>query len=233
LYSLNVRDAAVIANYNNKGINYAEVEVRVNGMIPPGTSCFLLAKDTMLVSWHQATNWRCFLKEHLCGVMRGKFSTSHSWVIAYCNVVQAMKQNKVIPNTGRLYWGTPQVIRLNQHCTGTLHEAIYTYPTQHKIMDSDGIKQRQYNTLAHCRVQLAEQCYTIVGATHYHTIDLFGIGLPQGSQGNPPMPPPKHHNKKSKRVRRRYIKEEEEDNKCNDCYNDNDDNDDNGNDGNN
>jgi hypothetical protein len=120
-------------------------------------SRFSLAKDRMSVSWQQAMDRRCFLKEHLRGVMRGKFATSHSRVIAYCNVVQAMKRNKVIPNAGGLYWGTPQVIRLNQHCTGTPHEAIYPYPTQHKITDNDGIKQRQYNTLAHCRVQLVEQ----------------------------------------------------------------------------
>ncbi len=96
-------------------------------------------------------------------------------------------------------------------------------------MDSDGIKQRQYNTLTHCRVQLAEQRYTNIGMTPYRTIDLFGIGLPQESHGDPPMPPPKHRNKKSKRVRRRYI-EEEEDDKRDNCYN-NDDNDDDGNDG--
>jgi hypothetical protein len=51
LYSLDVRNAAIIAYYNDEGINYAKVEVHVNGVIPPGTSCFLLAKDGMLVSW--------------------------------------------------------------------------------------------------------------------------------------------------------------------------------------
>jgi hypothetical protein len=163
---------------NDKGIDYAEVEVHVNSM---GTSHFSLAKDGMSVSWQRAVDRRCFLKEHLRGVMQGKFSTSHSRVIAYCNVVQAMKHNKVISDTGGLYWGTPPVICLKQHCTGTPHEAIYPYPTQHKIKDSDGIKQHQYNTHTHCRVHLAEQRYTNVGATKYHTINLFGIGLPQES----------------------------------------------------
>ncbi len=64
----------------------------------------------------------------------------------------------------------------NQHCTGTPHKAIYLYPTQHKILDNSGIKQCQYNTLVHCRVQLAEQCYTNIVPTHYCTIVLFGIG---------------------------------------------------------
>jgi hypothetical protein len=119
LYSLDVRDAAVIAYYNDKGINYAKVEVHINSVIPPGMSRFLLAEDGMSVSWQQAMDWRCFLKEHLHSVMRGKFSTSHSCVIAYCDMVQAMKCNKMIPDGGGLYWGTPQVIRLNQHCTRT------------------------------------------------------------------------------------------------------------------
>ncbi len=51
LYSLDVHDAAVIAYYNNEGIDYAKVEVHINGMIPPGTSHFSLAEDGMLVSW--------------------------------------------------------------------------------------------------------------------------------------------------------------------------------------
>jgi hypothetical protein len=100
-----------------------------------------------------------------------------------------MKHNKVIPNAGGLYWGTPQVIRLNQHCTGTPHERIYPYPMQHKITDRNRIKQHQYNTLVHCRVQLVEQRYTNVGTTHYPMINLFGIGLLQESHGNPPTPP--------------------------------------------
>jgi hypothetical protein len=222
-----VCDAAVVVYYNNEGINYAKVEVHVNGVIPLGTSCFLLAKDMMSVSWQQVVDQRCFSRGQLREVMRGKFSTSHSRVIPYCNVVQAMKQNKVIPaNTGGLYWGTRQVIHLNQHCTGTPHKAIYPYPTQHKITKNNGIKQRQYNTLAHCRVQLAEQCYKNISATHYHTIDLFGIGSPQESHSDPPTPPPKCHNKKSaadKRAHHRYIEAEEEDDKRNDCYNDDDD----------
>jgi hypothetical protein len=118
LYSLDVHNAAIITYYNDEGIDYAEVKVYVNGVIPPGKSHFLLAEDRMSVSWQRAVDWRCFLKEHLCGVMCGKFSTSHSCVIAYCNVVQVMKRNKMIPDAGGLYWGTPQVIRLNQCCTG-------------------------------------------------------------------------------------------------------------------
>jgi hypothetical protein len=173
LYSLDVRDAAIVVYYNDKGVDYAEVKVHVNGVIPLGTSCFSLAKDGMSVSWQRAMDWRCFSKEHLKVVMQGKFSSSHSHVITYCNVVQGMKQNKVFPNAGGLYCGTPQVIRLNQHCTGTPHKAIYPYHMQHKITDNDGVKHRQYNTLAHCRVQLAEQRYTNVGTTHYSTIDLF------------------------------------------------------------
>jgi hypothetical protein len=101
---------------------------------------------------------------------------------------------------------------------------IYPSPTQHKITDSDGIKQHQYNTLAHCRVQLAEQHYTNVGATHYHAINLFGIGCPKKVMGTPNAPLSKHCNKKAKHVRRRYIKEEEDDER-DDHYNiDNDDN---------
>ncbi len=157
LYSLDVGDVAVVAYYNDEGTNYAKVEVQVNSMIPLGTSHFLLTEDRMLVSLQRAVVRRCFLKEHLRGVMRGKFSPSHSRVIAYCNMVQAIKLIKVIADADGLYWGTPKVIRLNQHCMGTPLKAIYPYATQHNITTNDGVKHRQYNTLAHCRVQLAEQ----------------------------------------------------------------------------
>ncbi len=147
LYSLNMRDAAVIAYYNDEGINYAKVEVHINSVIPPGMSCFLLAKDGMSVSWQQAMDRRCFLMGHLRSVMRGKFSTSHSCVIAYCDMVQAMKCNKVIPDAGGLYWGTPQVICLNQHCTGT--PTKQSTPT-HAAQDH-GQRRNQKATVKHPR----------------------------------------------------------------------------------
>ncbi len=95
-------DAAVTAYYNEKGTNYAKFEVHVNGIVPPGTFHVSFAEDGMSVTWQQAVIWRCFLKEHLCGVMQDKFSQSHSSIVAHCNVVQEMKRNKMTANAGSL-----------------------------------------------------------------------------------------------------------------------------------
>ncbi len=69
------------------------------------------------------------------------------------------------------------MIHLNQWCMGTPLEAIYPYAMQHKITTNDRFKHRQYNTLAHCRVQLAEQRYNNERTTHYCMIDFFWIDL--------------------------------------------------------
>jgi hypothetical protein len=112
-------------------------------------------------------------------------------------------------------------------------KAIYPYATQHKITNNDRVKHHQYNTLAHCRVQLAEQCYNNESATHFHTINLFGINLLQESSDNLRLPPMKRRPKKlaaDKHGHCRYIEEEAKDNKQNkrnddyddDEYDDND-----------
>jgi len=78
---------------------------------------------------------------------------------------------------------------------------------------------RQYNTLAHCRVQLAVQRISRSAPTHSRNIDLFDIQSSQESndQAHPP-PPPQRHNKKRKSARyvnanavqRRSISNEDE-----------------------
>ena len=97
-----------------------------------------------------------------------------------------MRHNKVSHDAGGQYWGAPQVIRLREECTGTPTMSIYPYPTKNVIRG-----HRQYNTLAHCRVQLAKQRYSNVTKTHVKTIDLFGIQSSQeSSHDDPPSPPP-------------------------------------------
>jgi hypothetical protein len=185
LFSLDTRDAAIVAYYNDEGVDYAEVEIHVNGVVPLGTYRFALAEDGMSITWQRGIDKVCLNKDRLRGVMRDKFSSSSSRVVAYCDATQEMHRNKVSPDAGGQYWGAPQVIRLREKCTGTPTDAIYPYPTKTKV---DG--HRQYNTLAHCRVQLALKHYSNAAPTHYRTIDLFGIQSSQESHDDPDSPPP-------------------------------------------
>jgi hypothetical protein len=134
--------------------------------------------------------------------MSPKYSESSSRVMAFDNAVQAMYHDKVIPDAGGQYWGPPQVIQLCKKCTGTPVIHTYVYPTSFKIEGA-----RQYNTLAHCWVQLAVQCISRLAPTHSRVINLFDIQSPSqesrddhDDRGSPP-PPHQHHHKKRKSAR--------------------------------
>jgi hypothetical protein len=188
LFHLDMRDAAMIAYYSDGGVDYAEVEMHVTGAVPPGTYRFALAEDGMSISWQRGIDKRCLDKGRFKGVMGRKYSSSSSRVVAYSNVMQAMHQSKVSPDAVGQYWGAPQVIRLTEKCTGTPLESIYHYRTPFKV---EG--HHQYNTLLHCRVQLAVQRYSNAAPTHSRVIDLFGI---QSSQESCESYEPKQHSRK-------------------------------------
>jgi hypothetical protein len=62
----------------------------------------------MSVAWQRVIHKRCFDKKLLQGIMKDKYSSSHSRVIAYDNVLQEMHLNRLIPDASRLYWGAPK-----------------------------------------------------------------------------------------------------------------------------
>ncbi len=52
LYHLN-SNPAIFTYYSDKGVDYAEVELHVNGALPPGTYRFALARDGMTILFHK------------------------------------------------------------------------------------------------------------------------------------------------------------------------------------
>ena len=128
----------------------------------------------------------CFDTRRFRGVMGIKYSESSSRVMAFDNAVQAMYHDKVSPDAGGQYWPPPQVIQLREKCTGTPMINVYPYHKNFKIKG-----YRQYNTLVHCRVQLAVQRISRSALTHSRVIDLFDIQSSQDSNGQAhPTPPP-------------------------------------------
>ena len=69
LYHLDTSDAAIVAYYSDGGVDYAEVEVHVNGRLPPGTYRFSLAENGMTISFSQGISLVCFDTKHFWGVM--------------------------------------------------------------------------------------------------------------------------------------------------------------------
>jgi hypothetical protein len=102
---------------------------------------------------------------------------------------------------------------------------------KHKITNNDGVTQHQYNTLEHCRVQLAEQATTTrAPLTTTQSISLELICHKRASMT--PPPPKKRLPKKpaaDKHACSRYIEEKAKDDERDKRYEDynNDDNDDN------
>jgi hypothetical protein len=133
LYYIDTRNTSVVAYYQDDGVGYAEVVLYLNGVVPKGTYHFTVAKDGMLVSWQRAIHKCCFDKKLLQGIMKDKYSSSHSRIIAYDNMLQEMHLNRLTSDASGLYWGAPQVIRLSKKVTGSHLKLVHTYPTKVKI----------------------------------------------------------------------------------------------------
>ena len=104
-YSIDMCNAAVVTYYNDAAVDYAEVEIRVNGVVPEGSCKFMVAADCMSISWQHATDNICFASKHLKATMKEDYSMSHNRVIAYDDVARKMIGNKVTPGTAGRFWG--------------------------------------------------------------------------------------------------------------------------------
>ena len=83
LYHLDTRDAAIVAYYSNWEVDYAKVEVHVNGGLPPGTYRYSLAENGMTISFSRGISAVCFDMRRFRGAMGPKFSKSSSRVMAF------------------------------------------------------------------------------------------------------------------------------------------------------
>ena len=97
-YSVDVRDMAVVSYYNNATVDYAEVKIHINGVVPKGSCKFTVAADCISILWQRATDKISFASKHLKAVIKDSYSTSHNRIIAYNDVAQKMMGNKVAPN---------------------------------------------------------------------------------------------------------------------------------------
>jgi hypothetical protein len=208
-YSIDVRNVAVVTYYNNTAVDYAEVKICVNGVVPEGSCKFTVAADSMSILWQRATDKICFASEHLKAVMKNDYSMSHNRVIAYHDVAQKMIGNNETPDAAGRFWGAPQVIKLKARVTGTPKESFLPYPTVH-MAEWKGKAHRQFNTLCHCKVQLEKQCFTNMVKAERRTINLFDLPSSQDSNDNPSLPPKKRRKKKSRdRQMREVVKEDD------------------------
>lgn len=185
-YCLDTFDGYMRARYTEGSTDYIEVGFRVNGVLPSDGWQIELSKDGMSVIWKRAIHKMCFTKEHLQALMGGKYSETHSRVIAYDNTAQMMNSDNIKP-MNNFYWGTDQVVPLCERCTGTPDFGVFTYKTGMSIG-----KHRQYNTIIVCKVQVATQRTTVLKGAKRHIVDLMGIG----SQESNDSPPPRGHPRK-------------------------------------
>jgi hypothetical protein len=107
LYYLDTCNTSVVAYYQDDGVRYAKVVLYVNGVVPKETYRLTMDENEMSVSWQRAIHKHCIDKKLLQGIMKDKYSSSHSCVIAYDNVLQEMHLNRLTPNASGLYWGAP------------------------------------------------------------------------------------------------------------------------------
>jgi len=155
-FLLDAHDGYVVAYYTEDGLNYAEVEVIVNGVLPANGYRFEVRPDGMAVTWMRSFHRVCFSKDHLQATMGSSSSLSNSRVVAYNNVTEEMKKSKVTPDASRLYWGEPQVVPLKSKVTGTPKISFIRFPTG-ETAERKGKKHLQFSSIYYCRIMLAEQ----------------------------------------------------------------------------
>ena len=72
-FLLDVHDGYVVVYYTEDGLDYAEVEIIVNGALPKNGYRFELRPDGMAVTWMRAFHRVCFSKDHLRDQMGENF----------------------------------------------------------------------------------------------------------------------------------------------------------------
>ena len=96
-YSVNVQDGAVVSYYNDATVDYTEVEIHVNSVVPKGSCKFTVTADCMSILWQHTTDKICFVRKHLKAITKDDYSMSHNRVIAYDDIAQKMIGNKMTP----------------------------------------------------------------------------------------------------------------------------------------
>jgi hypothetical protein len=182
------------------GVDFTEVAMHINGMLPKGACRMCLAKDGMSMTWQRSHFQVCFAKEHLKAIMRD-YSTLHNHVVAYSNVLQQMDWEAKTPDTVSLFWGEAQVIPLTSKATGTPRVTRIWYPMG-EYVERKGKTFMQFNSIYYCRVQLAEQRSSNLAEVDCETVDLFDMpsSQGQGSSNYPSSTPPRSGGRKHRKV---------------------------------
>lgn len=113
--------------------------MHVNNVVPLAHTCLpLLDKQ-----------W-CLNKNHLHGVTWEKFSSLSSHIVAYCNMVQVMHNNKLSPQVSSGIPGGPSSHLAVEEVHGDPHwRDLPLSEKKHKVTDNYSVRHNKYNTLAH------------------------------------------------------------------------------------
>jgi len=184
-YLLDIHDGYVVVYYTEDGLDYAEVEIIVQGVLPANGYRFEVRPDGMAVTWMRAFHRACFSKDHLRHTMGSSFSLSNNRVTAYDNVTEEMKRARVTPDASNLYWGDPQVVPLKAKCTGTPEINHITYPTGVTASRNGKTHHMQFNSIYYCRVLLSEQRSSSTAKVSHQTVDLLDLPSSQSETNSP------------------------------------------------
>ena len=184
-FLLDAHDGYIVAYFTEDGLDFAEVEVIVNGVLPEGGYRFEVRPDGMAITWMRAFHRACFSKDHLAQTMRSYFSLSHSRVVAYDNVTEEMKRARVTPDANKLYWGEPQVVPLKAKATGSPRISFIRFPTG-DTAERKGKNHLQFSSIYYCRIMLAEQRSASNRKVESKVVDLLDLPSSQSSVNSPP-----------------------------------------------
>jgi predicted porin len=173
-FSIDSTDKFSVSYYCEGTQDYADVTFHINGVLRECDFRVTIGDNGKSVLWQRAVEAICYSKELLKSIMGRDYSPANNRVVAYDDVAQEMLAKKVRPEN-KLYWGTPQVVRLKWECTGTPTIIKRDYPIDYVATDSNKRRNRQRNTILIIRMKKAQQRSAAAAEIDAGEIDLFGM----------------------------------------------------------
>ena len=197
-FSVDSTDKFLVAYHTKGKHDVADVMFHVNGVLRDTDYRVSVAADRQSVSWQRAIHSICFTKKILQAILKNGYSASSHRAVAYDDVAQEMQDKKMRPEH-KLFWGTPQVVRLKWECTGATTIIKRDYAIDYVIVDSKKRENRQCNSVLIVQVKRAKERAETEAEVDTGQISLFGA-FSQGSNASdgPPSPPPRRRSPRLK-----------------------------------
>jgi len=155
-YSVTTSDVFIVKDYTHKFKDYCEVDIFVNGVLPPDGYKAELSEDGMSLKWRKGIPDYFYETKRMMTMLGKEYHPNDTRVIAHDNVVQQIRRGGT-ENQGLHFAGDEQaqIMQLNFRCTGNPRVKESLQRCEEVIVG--GNTHFQFNTIYTCRMLAMEQ----------------------------------------------------------------------------